>query len=96
MSKPKTNFDGWNCRILMRRDEHGEPNFSVNEVFYDKDGKPVGWACSPCSLSWETEEDLRGYAKMIMLAFDKPVLNVDDTFGRLQDAEAEPGEEAQP
>lgn len=66
----------WNYRII----EHDitEPDYmAVCEVYYAKDGKPIGWcnASAPCG---ESAEDIKAEIEMMKAALDKPVLKESD------------------
>jgi hypothetical protein len=66
---------GWNCRILLTRDESGEAHYGIHEVFYGADGRPAGWACGPCHLEMESKEELLKYLENVNEAVRKPVLD---------------------
>ena len=79
----------WNYRIIshpawdMSR-EKGERVFRIHEVFSDESGI-VGYSARGCEPYGETEEELAQDMKYMNLAFEKPVLRVEDlpsdTFG---------------
>lgn len=64
----------WNYRVIKTVVDD-EPVFKVVEVFYDEQGKIVGWTdCSDTILVWDNYEDLKGTAEYVLEAFKKPVL----------------------
>lgn len=69
----------WNCRIVRTRDEDdgNKHLYGVHEVFYSAEGKPVGWACSPCLLQWESKQDLLEYMDKVAQAGSRPVLDAE-------------------
>jgi hypothetical protein len=76
----------WNCRIMRTVDEEGAETYSVHEVFYRKDGKPMGWACRPCHLAAESRKDLMEYLEKVVQARSRPVLDAET----LTDVKEEP------
>jgi hypothetical protein len=76
----------WNCRIMRTVDEEGAETYSVHEVFYRKDGKPMGWACRPCHLAAESRKDLMDYLEKVAQAGRRPVLDAET----LTDVKEEP------
>ena len=72
----------WNYRVISHpswdmRDEKGARVFRIHEVFSDETGI-VGYSARGCEPFGETQEDLVQDMKYMNLAFDKPVLNVED------------------
>lgn len=70
-----TGSGGWNCRIVVTRDESGDAHYGIHEVFYQADGKPVGWACEPCRMQWESKLELLWYLEKVAEAAKRPVLD---------------------
>jgi hypothetical protein len=67
----------WNYRIVNTKSENGgEDWYCLQEVYYDEDGKPYGYA-NPCTGS-ETYETMRGVIRMIQEAALLPPLHEDD------------------
>ncbi len=46
----------WNCRVIETLLPEGERWYEVHEVHYEH-GKPIGYAASPATLSWSSEDD---------------------------------------
>ena len=86
----------WNYRVIshpswdMSR-EKGERVFRIHEVFSDESGI-VGYSAQGCQPYGETEEELAQDMKYMNLAFEKPVLRVEDLpsdkFGEQNGAKA--------
>lgn len=82
----------WNYRIGVKRFsyketfpdnpkmwDNGDHNlFSIIEVFYDEDGNPEGYGESDPTKNWENIEDLVGTMDLILLAKNKPILDLDN------------------
>ena len=86
----------WNYRVISHpswdmRDEKGARVYRIHEVFSDETGI-IGYSAQGCEPFGETEEDLVQDMKYMNLAFDKPVLNVEDMpttkFGEQNGTEA--------
>ena len=70
---------GWNYRVVRA---HYEPvpglaqaTYSIVEVYYDEKDKPTGWHGGSV-LEWDTLEDLRNTLGHMMVALDKPLLEL--------------------
>ena len=65
----------WNFRLVNL----GEDGYCIQEVYYDKDGKPTGY----CNAHFEgaTLEEIKETARLMLLALDKPVLKPEDFIG---------------
>lgn len=74
----------WNYRVLRQverlADGREYVHFGIHEVYYDDLGEPSSCTASPCAPFGETLEEIRMDAKMILGAFDLPVLEY-DSFG---------------
>ncbi len=72
----------WNYRVIshpswdMSR-EKGERVFRIHEVFSDETGI-VGYSAQGCEPFGECKEDLYTDLHYMCIAFEKPVLNVED------------------
>jgi hypothetical protein len=62
----------WNYRVIKFKNEDLGEHFEIKEVFYDKNGKPKGFA--EASVFGETYDDLFKVMAMIRMATAKPVL----------------------
>ena len=72
----------WNYRVISHpswdmRDGKGARVYRIHEVFSDETGI-IGYSARGCEPFGETQEDLVQDMKYMNLAFDKPVLNVED------------------
>ena len=64
----------WNYRVVKT-----ELGFSVFEVFYDKQGRPGGRTEKPTlGFYCETPEDVLAELELIKMAFQCPVLNIEN------------------
>ena len=63
----------WNCRVIHHKIDGG-CMFSVHEVYYDKDKKPVMYSENPVAVMEENIEYLKSNVDKIKQAFDKPTL----------------------
>lgn len=68
----------WNYRVIHTRIEpdpilQNSDLYDIKEVYYDKDGSVLGY--SEASVTeWDTLDNLKGTLKLMMKAFDRPVL----------------------
>ena len=72
----------WNYRVISHpswdfNGDKGAREYRIHEVFSDETGI-VGYSARGCEPFGETQEDLIQDMKYMNLAFDKPVLNVED------------------
>ena len=67
----------WNYRIMKRRNEIGEYEFAVYEVYYDEGGNLCGWTENPLTPTCLSEDDLRHELTIMMEAFKKETLEYD-------------------
>jgi len=85
----------WNYRIVRFKDEpesYSETReyYEIKEVFYDTDGKPVGY--SNATLSADTYDGLFKIAGMMQSAHAKPVLDEEEFFTKENKMITEPYE----
>ena len=72
----------WNYRVIshpswdMNR-EKGERVYRIHEVFTDN-GKIIGYSAEGCEPYGETKKELITDLSYMAIAFEKPVLNVED------------------
>lgn len=70
----------WNCRVIETSLPEGERWYEVHEVHYEQ-GKPIGYATSPATLCWSSEDDSGGglhRLEQLREALRKPVLKESD------------------
>ena len=72
----------WSYRVISHpswdmRDEKGSRVFRIHEVFSDETGI-IGYSAKGCEPFGETKDELVQDMKYMSLAFEKPVLNVED------------------
>ena len=72
----------WNYRVISHPSwdfgaDKGAREYRIHEVFSDETGI-VGYSAEGCEPYGETQEELAQDIKYMNLAFDKPVLNVED------------------
>ena len=80
----------WNYRIVRFKDNLSESReyYEIKEVFYDTDGKPVGYSDALCGS--DTYDGLFKTAGLIQSAHAKPVINEEDFINEHQiDKDAE-------
>jgi len=71
----------WNHRVVdMTSENEGDPLVELREVFYDRDGIPVGHG--ELSIMSETMEGLREVIDRMKEALDQPVLTPEDFKGK--------------
>ena len=71
----------WNHRVVdMSTENDGDPLVELREVFYDRNGIPVGHG-GPSVMS-ETMEGLREVVDRMKKAIDQPVLTPEDFKGK--------------
>lgn len=64
----------WNYRIMKRKNDQGQFDFGIYEVFYDDNGKVIGSTENPLTPVCDSPDDLRQELKIMMDAFDKETL----------------------
>jgi hypothetical protein len=66
---------GWNYRVCVTKHDTypDERYYSIQEVYYDKDGKPTGF-CDADVRNWESLDDLRGTLTKMLEALDRPLI----------------------
>ncbi len=67
----------WNYRIMKRKDEIGEYEFGIYEVYYDENGNVSCWTEKSLIPTNTTAEDLFQDMTIMMEAFKKSTLNYD-------------------
>ena len=70
----------WNYRVVRFKDEHAETGeyYEIKEVFYDTDGKPVGYSDATCGA--DTYDGLFKVMGMMQSAHAKITLNEEEIF----------------
>ena len=75
----------WNHRVFrIGPDQFGDYWYTVKEIHYDLEGKPVAYTSDDCWPGGETVDGLREEATRFIQACDKPVLEMRD--GKLREA----------
>jgi hypothetical protein len=64
----------WNYRIMKRKNDEGQFDYAIYEVFYDDNGKVTGWTKDPLTPICGSVEGLMEELKIMMVAFDKETL----------------------
>lgn len=79
----------WNYRVVRFTEIVGDEEFyEIKEVFYNTDGKPVGYSDATCGS--DTYDGLFKVAGMMQSAHAKPVLNESDFYNNIErDKDAE-------
>jgi len=76
-------YGSWNHRVVdMSTENDGDPLVELREVFYDRNGIPVGHG-GPSVMS-ETMEGLREVVDRMKEALDQPVLTPEDFRGEVK------------
>ena len=68
----------WNYRVVEFESAEGEKYFEVKEVFYNRDGKPVGY--SDAVVSGESYSELMQIINMIKRDVLRPVIKESEFF----------------
>lgn len=66
---------GWNYRVVRKTSEDGSAGYLIREVWYRKDGEIIGMTENPVYPSGRTLEELRADIDLVLLAFERPVLD---------------------
>ena len=71
----------WNYRIVRFKHHEFEEDdyYEIKEVFYNSDGKPVGYSDAP--LGADTYDGLFKVAGLMQSAHAKPVLDEEEFYG---------------
>jgi hypothetical protein len=71
----------WNYRVVHFKNPEFEEDdyYEIKEVFYDSDGKPVGFSDALCGS--DTYEGLFKVAGLMNAAHAKPVINEEEFYG---------------
>jgi hypothetical protein len=65
----------WNYRVMKKKNESGEYEFGIYEVFYDEEGKMKGCTEEPMTPVCKSAEDLKYELTVMLEAFNKDTLN---------------------
>lgn len=68
----------WNFRVVNLAD-----GYCIQEVYYDKDGKPAGYC--DAHLEGETLNELKEAFGLMTLGLDRPILKPEDFIGERDD-----------
>lgn len=78
----------WNTRIIRHHviyEEEGNTvydyYFTINEVYYDENGKIVGWSVEPIDVYFEDKKWLKTVIKQIKDAEKRTVLDMEEVGG---------------
>lgn len=66
----------WNYRIFKKK-LAGQDVYEMHEVYYDSDGSIRGWTENSITPTGETPEELKQDFSRQLLAFELPILDVD-------------------
>jgi hypothetical protein len=73
----RENTMTWNYRVINHRG--ADPYTAIHEVYYDKDGKVVGWTENPVRFVGDDKDDLISTIEMALEdAKKRPALETDD------------------
>lgn len=64
----------WNYRVMKRKNESGEYDFGIYEVFYDENGKVVSWTKESMTPVCPSEADLDYELNLMREALKKDTL----------------------
>jgi hypothetical protein len=64
----------WNHRVIKKVFDNGDEQYSLQEVFYNKDGEILYYTLDPVDLACETIEDLKEYIGWCLKSLESPVL----------------------
>jgi hypothetical protein len=64
----------WNYRIMKRKNEEGEFDYGIHEVYYDENGKVKGWTERSMTTTCDSEENLKFDLERMIKAFEKETL----------------------
>jgi hypothetical protein len=64
-------------RVMKRKNELGEHEFAIYEVYYDETGKESGWTDKPLTPTCTSEDNLLHELTIMMEAFKKETLDYD-------------------
>jgi hypothetical protein len=73
-SKQIIDMGHWNYRVMKRKNDQGQFDFGIYEVFYDDQGEAETWTENSLIPTCESEADLKTELKIMMHAFEKEVL----------------------
>ena len=65
---------GWNYRVLCEV-INGEEIYTINEVYYDKKGKPNGFIEHTKGIGSDSKNGLKWQLKVMKKALKKPILD---------------------
>jgi len=72
-------IDNWDYRVLQQ-EYAGDIIYSIHEVFYDADGSPIDYVKVPVIMIGSHEEELAQDIQIMLEAFEKDVLSIDNDF----------------
>lgn len=73
----------WNYRSVQSLDQQ---ECFIAAVYYDDAGRISGWLRRDDELRWATRDQLKGTIELVMRAFDRPLLRVNES-GELDEAD---------
>lgn len=77
----QADFGIWNYRVVQWKTPQGKPYFSIHEVYYDDEGRPISCSVEPDHPMGNTLDELREDLEWYRKAIDAPVLTEDDFTG---------------
>jgi len=64
----------WNYRVMKRKNEEGEYDYGIYEVYYDDKGKVISWTQNAMTPVCPSEEDLKYELEIMLKALSKETL----------------------
>lgn len=67
----------WNFR-LTKEEVHGEVQYAIREVYYDKDSKIIGWTADPSAPTGETKQEFISELVRMLAATEDKTIDITD------------------
>jgi len=65
----------WNYRIVKRKWDNKEVQYSIHEIYYDKDDNIKMFSADPIFICGDSKKELKKDLELYKKAFEKPVLD---------------------
>lgn len=81
MNAKARDIMSWNYRVCRDQGQRQGDyvSYSIREVYYDDDGKVLGWTATPATLLGDTPEEIKADLELILKdTFDRKILDITD------------------
>jgi hypothetical protein len=65
----------WNYRVMKRKNESGEYDYGIHEVYYNEEGEVISWTRESLTPVCPSEEDLMYEMNLMLEAFKEETIS---------------------